>query len=147
MPHTAKLTFSSLLCAEVLICVGYVAAQQNPSQQSKRTQSVKAQSAQAAPVQQDMQVRDRLAQLQMQVHDLQTAIDDLRSKQLLIGSTAEEAHQLVSDSRVVQAQERAELNSLAKTVGGEETQLDKLGQQVSRMLSDLQRVKSKVGLY
>jgi hypothetical protein len=53
----------------------------------------------------------------MQVKDLQTAIDDLRSEQQAIGATAKETHELVLDSRVVQTQGREELNSLAKDRG------------------------------
>jgi hypothetical protein len=52
MSHVTKRTFGPLLFAGVLICFGYIAAQQNPSQQSGRTQSVKPQSTQATLQQQ-----------------------------------------------------------------------------------------------
>ena len=74
-------------------------------------------------------------------------IDDLRSEQLAIGATAKETHELVLDSRVVQTQGREELNSLARTVSRNEKQINELAQQVSSMMLDLRRVKTKVGLY
>jgi chromosome segregation ATPase len=145
MGHISKRTL--LVFAGVLICFGYIAAQQSPSQQSGRTQSVKPQSTQPTLQQQNDQLRDQLTQLQMQVKELQTAIDDLRSQQQAIGATTKETHELVLDRRVVQTQGREELNSLARTVGRNEKQIDKLGQQVSSMMLDLRRVKTKVGLY
>jgi len=144
MPNIDKLTFSSLLPIAILVCVAYVGARQNPSQQP-RTQRAKTQSAQA--LLQDRQIGDQIAQLQKQIQDLQIAIDDLRSKQVLISARAEEANTLATDSRVLQAQDRDSLNSLSMTVGRGEERLDKLGQEVSRMTLDLQRVKTKVGLY
>jgi uncharacterized protein YlxW (UPF0749 family) len=145
MPQTAKLTLCALLSVGTLICVGYIAAQQSP--ESKSAPSNRPQSSQTPPLQQEKQVGDQVAQLQMQVQDLQAAIDDLRSKQLVISATAEEAHQLASDSRVVRAQDRDDLNSLLKSANEDEKQLHTLGQQVSRIVSDLDRVKRKVGLY
>ena len=144
MPHITKRTLGPLLFAGILICFGYVAAQQSPSQQSGRTQTVK---PQATLQQQNDQLRDQLAQLQMQVKDLQAAIDDLKSEQQAIGATAKENHELVLDSRIAQTQGREDLNSLVRAVGRNEKQIDKLGQQVSSMMLDLRRVKTKVGLY
>jgi cell division protein FtsB len=145
MEHINKRTL--LVFAGILICFGYIAAQQSPSQQSVRTQSVKPQPTQATLQQQTDQLRDQLAQLQMQVKDLQTAIDDLRSGQQAIGATAKETHELVLDGRVMQTQGREDLNSLARTVGRNEEQINELGQQVSSMMLDLRRVKTKLGLY
>jgi uncharacterized protein YlxW (UPF0749 family) len=145
--HIIRRTFGPLLFAGVLICFGYIAAQQNPTQQSGRTQGVKPQPTQATPQQQNDQLRDQLTQLQVQVKDLQAAVDDLRSVQKAIGTTAKETQELVLDSRVMQAQGREDLNSLARTVGRDEKQIDQLGQQVSSMTLDLRRVKTKVGLY
>jgi chromosome segregation ATPase len=147
MPHIAQRTLGPLLFASILICFGYIAPQQSPSQQPGRTQSAKPQSTQTTLQQQNDQLRDQLAQLQMQVKNLQAAIDDLRSEQQVIGATAKETHGLVLDSRVAQTQGREELNSLVRAVGRNEKQIDKLGQQVSSMMLDLQRVKTKVGLY
>jgi hypothetical protein len=147
MSQISKRTFGPLLFAGVLICFGYIAAQQSPSQQSGRTQGVKPQPTQATPQQQNDQLRDQLSQLQVQVKDLQTAVDDLRSGQQAIGATAKETHELVLDSRVVQTQGREDLNSLARTVGRNEKEINALGQQVSSMMLDLRRVKTKVGLY
>ena len=100
MAHITKRTLGSLLLASVLICFGYIAAQQSPSQQFGRTQSVKPQPVQATLQQQSDQLRDQLTQLQMQVKDLQTAVDDLKSGQQEIGATAKKTHELVLDSRV-----------------------------------------------
>jgi TolA-binding protein len=75
MPRITKRTLGSLLSAWTLICFTYVAAQQSPSLRSERTQSVKPQSTQATQQQND-QLRDQLAQLQMQVKDLQAAIEN-----------------------------------------------------------------------
>jgi ABC-type transporter Mla subunit MlaD len=147
MPQITKRTLGPLLFAGTLICFGYIAAQQSPSQQSGRTQSVKPQSTQATLQQQNDQLRGQLAQLQMQVKDLQTAIDDLRSEQQVIGATVKEAHELVLDSRVMQTQGREDLNSLARIVGRNEKEINALGQQVGSMMLDLRRVKTKVGLY
>jgi septal ring factor EnvC (AmiA/AmiB activator) len=147
MPHITKRTLGPLLFAGLLICFGYVAAQQSPSQQSGRTQSVKPQSTQTALQQQSDQLRDQLAQLQMQVKDLQAAINDLRSEQQVIAATAKETHGLLLDSRVAQTQGRDDLNALVRAVGRNEKQIDRLGQQVSSMMLDLRRVKTKVGLY
>jgi septal ring factor EnvC (AmiA/AmiB activator) len=147
MPRMTKQTLGSLLFAGTLIFFGYSAAQQSPSQQSGRTQSAKPQSTQATLQQQNDQLRDQLAQLQMQVKDLQAAIDDLKSEQQMIEATTKETRELVLDSRVAQAQGREELNSLVRAVGRNEKQIDQLGQQVSSMMLDLRRVKTKVGLY
>jgi len=145
MPLITKQTLGPLLFAG-MICFGYVAAQQRPSQQSGGTQSVK-QSTQATPQQQNDQLRDQLAQLQMQIKDLQAAIDDLRSEQQMIEAKAKETHELVLDSRVVQTQDRQDLNSVLRTVSQSERKIDHLDQQVSSMMLDLRRVKTKVGLY
>jgi hypothetical protein len=83
----------------------------------------------------------------MQVKDLQAAIDDLKSEQQMIEATAKETRELVLDSRVAQAQGREELSSLLRAAGRNEKQIDQLGQQVSSMMVDLRRVKTKVGLY
>ena len=146
MPHITKRTLGPLVFASILICFGYIAAQQSPSQQSGRTQSVKP-TAQATPQQQNDQLRDQLAQLQVQVKDLQAAVDDLRSEQQAIGATAKETHELVLDSRIAQTQSREDLNSLGKAVSRNEKQINQLGQQLSSMMLDLRRVKTKVGLY
>ena len=146
MPHITKRTFSSLLFAGILICVGYLAAQQRPSQQVKGAQSV-AQSTQATLQQQNDQFRDQLVQLQMQVKDLQATISDLTSEQQVIDASAKETHELILYSRVVRTQDREDLNSLVRTVGRDETQIGKLEQQVSSVMLDLRRVKTKVGLY
>ncbi len=147
MPHITKRTLGPLLFAGILICFNYIAAQQSPSQQSARTRSVKPPSTPAPLQQQNDQLRDQVAQLQMQVKDLQAAIDDLRSEQQVIGATVKESHELVLDSRVMQTQGREDLNSLARTVGRNEKQMNELAQQVSSMMLDLRRVKTKVGLY
>ena len=147
MAHITKRNCGVFLFVGSLICFGDIAGQRSPSQRSEETRSVKAQPTQTAPQRQNDQLRDQLAQLQMQLKDLQTAIDDLRSEQQRIGAIATEAHDLVLDSRVVQTQGREDLNSLVRTVGRNEKQVDKLGQQVSSMMLDLQRVKTKVGLY
>ena len=78
---------------------------------------------------------------------LQTAIDDLRSEQQVIGTTAKETHELVLDSRVGQTQGREDLNSLVRAVGRNEKQIEGLRQQASSLMLDLRRVKTKVGLY
>jgi cell division protein FtsB len=80
MPHITKRTLGPLLVAGILICFGYVAAQQSPSQQSGRTQTDKPLATQ----------NDQLAQLQMQVKDLQAAIDDLKSEQQVIAASTKE---------------------------------------------------------
>jgi chromosome segregation ATPase len=147
MPSITSWTFGPLLLVGILTSFGYIAAQQNPSQQSRRTQSVKPKSTQATLQQQNDQLRDQLTQLQMQVKDLQAAINDLRSEQQAIGATAKETHEVVLDSRIAQNQGREDMNSLVRAVGQNEKQIDKLGQQVSSMVLDLRRVKTKVGLY
>jgi cell division protein FtsB len=146
MSRITKRTLNSLLFAGTLICFTCVAAQQSPSQRSERTQSVKPQSTQATQ-QENGQLRDQLAQLQMQVKDLQATIDDLRSEQQMIEATAKESHELILDSRSAQKQDRQDLNSLLRTVSQDERKIDQLGQQVSSMMLDLRRVKTKVGLY
>jgi uncharacterized protein YlxW (UPF0749 family) len=146
MPHITKRTLGPLVFAGILICFGYIAAQQSPNQQSGRTQSVKP-PTQATLQQQTDQLHDQLAQLQMQVKDLQAAVDDLRSGQQAIGTATKETHELVLDIRVMQTQGREDLNSLARMVGRNEKQINALGQQVSSMMLDLRRVKTKVGLY
>jgi len=140
MPYITKRTLRPLLFPVILICVGYIAAQQSPSQQSGRTQSVAPQSTQPTPQQQTEQV----AQLQMQVKDLQAAIDDLKTEQQMIKATAKETHELVLDSRAVQKQDR---ESLRRAVVQNEHEIDNLGRQANSMMRDLVRVKTKVGLY
>lgn len=147
MPHINKRILGPSLFAGILICFGYAAAQQSPSQPSGRTQTVKPRPTQATLQQQNDQLRDQLAQLQMQVKDLQAAVDDLRPQQQMIEATAKETHELVLDSRVLQTQVREELNSLGRAAGRNEKQIDHLGQQVSSMMLDLRRLKTKVGLY
>jgi chromosome segregation ATPase len=147
MSHITKGTLGPLLFAGILICFGYVAAQQSPSQQSGRTQTVKPQSTQATLQQQNDQLRDELAQLQMQVKDLQAAIDDLRSEQQVIAASAKETHELVLDSRIAQTQGQKDLNSIVMAVGRNEREIDQLGRQINSMMRDLQRIKTKVGLY
>ena len=146
MAHITRPTLTSLLFA-ALLSFGYIAAQQSPSQQSERTQRARTQTAQTTLQQESDQFRDQVAQLQMQVKDLQAAIDDLRSEQQTIEATAKETRELVLDTRMAQARGREELNSLMKVVGQNEKHIDKLGQQVSSMMLDLRRVKTKVGLY
>ena|SRR5713101_5761944 len=146
MPHITKRTLSPVLFAGILICVGYISAQQSPGQERGRTQSVKP-PAQATLQQQNDQLRDQLAQLQMQIKDLRAAIDDLKTEQQMIEATAKESHELVLDSRVVQTQDRQKLNSLLRTVSQDEKKIDQVEQQVSSMMLDLRRVKTKVGLY
>ena len=143
MAHVTKRAFGPLLFACILICFGYIAAQQEPTQQPGRRQSV---ASQATPRQND-QLRDQVAQLQTQVKDLRAAIDDLRAQQQVIGASAKETHEIVLDSRIVQKQAREELNSLVRTLGQDERQIDQLGRQISSMMRDLGRVKTKVGLY
>jgi peptidoglycan hydrolase CwlO-like protein len=129
MLHIAKRLIGTLLFAGVLMCFGYVA------QQFGRTRADKPQAQ-----------NDPLAQLQMQVKDLQAAVDDLRSQQQVIAASAKESHELVLDSRIAQAQSRKDLNSVVMAVGRTEREIDQLGRQISSMMRDLQRVKTKVGL-
>jgi hypothetical protein len=49
MPHITKRTLGPLIFAGTLICFGYIADQQNSTQQSGRTQGVRPQSTQATP--------------------------------------------------------------------------------------------------
>ena len=123
MPHIATRTLRPLLVAAIMVCVGYVAAQQNPNPPAR---TVTPQSAETVSAQQNDQLRDQIMQLQMQVKDLQAKTDDLNSKQ-----------QLVSEN----------LNSLSRTADRQQKQIDKLGQQVSSATLQLQRVKTKIGLY
>jgi predicted RNase H-like nuclease (RuvC/YqgF family) len=146
MPHITKRTFGPLF-AVILTCFGSITAQQSPGQQSGRTQSAAPQLAQATLQQQNDQLRDQVAQLQMQVKDLQAAIDDLKSQQQVVTATAKETHEVVLDSRVAQKQGREDLNSLGKAVVRDERQIDNLERQVNSMMRDLQRVKTKVGLF
>jgi septal ring factor EnvC (AmiA/AmiB activator) len=147
MPHILRRTFSSLFFAGILICGGYVAAQQSPNQPSTRRQSTRPETTQATPQQQNDQLRDQLVQLQMQVKDLQAAVDDLKSAQQAYEASAKEIHELLVNTRVLQTQQRQSLNSLARSVGQDEKQIATLGQQASSMMLDLRRVKTKVGLY
>jgi len=131
MLHMAKRRLiGTLLLTGVLICFGYVV------QQSAKTQADKPQAQ-----------SDQLAQLQMQVKDLQAAIDDLRSQQEVISASAKESHELVLDSRIAQAQSRKDLNSVVMAVGRNERGIDQIGRQITSMMRDLQRVKTKVGLF
>jgi peptidoglycan hydrolase CwlO-like protein len=124
MPHIATRTLRPLLVAAIMVSVGYVAAQQNPNPQPART--VTPQSPETASAQQNDQLRDQIVQLQMQVKDLQAKTEDLNSKQ-----------QLVSEN----------LDSLSRAADRQQKQIDKLGQQVSSATLQLQRVKTKIGLY
>lgn len=130
MLHMAKRLPGTWLLTGVLICFGYVA------QQSGRTQADKPEAQ-----------NDQLAQLQMQVKDLQAAIDDLRSQQQVIAASAKESHELVLASQMAQTQSRKDLNSVVMAVGRDEREIDQFGRQISSMMRDLQRVKTKVGLF
>ena len=130
MLHMAKRLLGIWLLTGVLICFGYVAQQPGMTQVDK-------------PEAQN----DQLAQLQMQVKDLQAAIDDLRSQQQVIAASAKESHELVLDSRIAQTQIRKDLNSVVMAVGRNERNIDQFGRQISSMTRDLQRVKTKVGLF
>lgn len=140
--HTTKSPLAPLLLACVLICYGYIAAQQRPTQQSAKTQNAKSQ-----PAQQNDQLRDQVAQLQKQVQDLQAAMDDLRTQEQVIGSSARETRELVLSTQIEQKQAREKWDSLIRAVGQHDRQIDELGRQVSSMMRDLGRVKTKVGLY
>ena len=83
----------------------------------------------------------------MQVKDLQSEVSTLRAEQQLIRKTAKQNHELVMDSRIVQTQGQENLNLLQSIVGRNEQQIGTLGQQVSSMMLDLGRVKTKLGLY
>jgi len=83
----------------------------------------------------------------MQVKDLQAEVSTLRVEQQLIRKTAKQNHELVMDSRIVQTQGQENLNLLQSIVGRNEQQIGTLGQQVSSMMLDLGRVKTKLGLY
>jgi peptidoglycan hydrolase CwlO-like protein len=126
MPHISKRVLLPLFVG-ILICFGYVGG---------TTQADKPQAQ-----------NDQLAQLQMQVKDLQAAIDDLRSQQQVTGASAKESHELVLDTRIAQAQSQKELNSVEMTLGRDDREIDQLGRQISSMMRDLQRVKTKVGLF
>jgi cell division protein FtsB len=130
MLHMAKRLLGTLLFTGVLICFGYVA------QQSRRTQADQPEAQ-----------NDQLAQLQMQVKDLQAAIDDLRSQQQVVAASAKESHEVVLDNRIAQTQSRKDLNSVVMAVGRNERDIDQFGRQISSMMRDLQRVKTKVGLF
>ena len=147
MPHMMKKSLSSLLFAAVLSCGGYVAAQPSAIQKSAGKQSVNTPSTQTKTQQQNDQLRDQLAQLRMQVKDLQAEVSTLRVEQQLIRKTAKQNHELVMDSRIVQTQGQENLNLLQSIVGRNEQQIGTLGQQVSSMMLDLGRVKTKLGLY
>ncbi len=93
--HISKQLLSPLFVA-VLIFSGYVAAQRSPSQASEQTQRAKP-TEQTRP-QEKNDLRDEVTQLQMQVKDLQAAVDDLKSQLKTIGVTAKENHDLVLDT-------------------------------------------------
>ena len=83
----------------------------------------------------------------MQVKDLQAAIDDLKSQQQVIVTAFKETRGLALDTSVAQKQDRADLDSLVKAVGRNDRRIDSLGRQLDSMMRDLQRVKTKVGLF
>ena len=146
MPHMMKKNLGPLLLAALLSCGGYSTAQQSPSERFADKQGIKPPPTQAKP-QQNEQIRDQLTQLQMQVKDLQAEVSVLKAEQQLIQKTAKQNHELVADSRIMQTQNRENLNLLQTTVGRNEQQIGTLGQQVSSMMLDLGRVKTKLGLY
>jgi peptidoglycan hydrolase CwlO-like protein len=120
MPHIANRTLTPLLVLGIMVCVGYVAAQQGPAR------VVTLQSAEKTSPQQNGQIRDPIVQLQTQVKELQAAIDDLKSKQQSAGE---------------------ELTALSTNTDRQQRQIDKLEQQVGRAALQLERVKTKIGLY
>lgn len=83
----------------------------------------------------------------MQVKDLQAAIDDLKSEQQVIAIAFKETRGLALDTSVAQKQDRAGLDSLVKAVGRNDRGIDSLGRQLDGIMRDLQRVKTKVGLF
>jgi peptidoglycan hydrolase CwlO-like protein len=111
-----------LLIAGMMVCVSYVAAQQSLNQDPTKVEK----SAETSSPQQNGQVGDPVVQLQMQVEELQAAIGDLKSKQ-----------QLASE----------ELAALSTKTERQQKQIDKLGQQVGRAALQLERVKTRIGLY
>jgi peptidoglycan hydrolase CwlO-like protein len=113
-----------LLIAGMMICVSYVTAQQSLNQDPTKVETL--QSAETSSPQQNGQVGDPVVQLQMQVEELQAAIGDLKSKQ-----------QLASQ----------ELAALSTNTERQQRQIDKLGQQVGRAALQLERVKTRIGLY
>lgn len=131
MLRMPKRPLSALLFTGVLICFGYVAAQQSGRSQSDKPQAQ----------------NDQLAQLQMQVKDLQAAIDNLKSEQQVIVTTVKETRGLELDTSVAQKQDRADLDALAKAVDRNDRGIDRLGRQLDGIMRDLQRVKTKVGLF
>jgi chromosome segregation ATPase len=131
MVRVAKWPLGTLLFGALLMCVGYVAAQQ-----SGRTQTNKPQAQ-----------NDQLARLQMEVADLQAAVNDLRSEQKVIAASAKESHELVLDSRILQTQGQKDLNSVEMALGRNEREIGQLGQEIGSMMQDLQRVKTKLGLF
>ena len=131
MLSIAKRPLGTLMFTGVLICFGYVAAERSGKTQTDKPQAQ----------------NDQLAQLQMQVKDLQAAIEDLRSEQQVIAASAKENHELVLDSRITQTQTQKDLNSAVMALGRNEREMDQLGRQISSMMRDLQRVKTKVGLF
>lgn len=131
MLRMPKQPLSALLFTGVLICFGYVAAQQSGRSQSDKPQAQ----------------NDQLTQLQMQVKDLQAAIDNLKSEQQVIVTTVKETRGLELDTSVAQKQDRADLDALAKAVGRNDRGIDRLGRQLDGIMRDLQRVKTKVGLF
>ena len=118
MQYITRLSLGSVLLVGTLAGVSYLTAQQGPTQQSKETQS-------ALP-QQSNPPRNQLEQLEAQIRNLQTAVDNLSA---------------------VRAEDREALNEALRTVGRGEKQTDKLQQQVSKITFDLDRVKTKLGLY
>jgi outer membrane murein-binding lipoprotein Lpp len=118
MQQITKRSLGLVLLAGSLTCIGYLAAKQGPSEQSKGTQRT--------PPQQINPSRDQLEQLETQVKDLRSALDNLS---------------------MVRAQDREGVQEVQRTLGQDEKRIDKLGQQVSKIMFDLDRVKTKVGLY
>src|SRR5260370_33766305 len=101
MPRIPKRTLGSLLFGGTLICFTYVAAQQSPSLRTERTQSVKPQSTQATPQQQNDQLRDQFAKLQMKVKDLKGSIDDLRAEKKMSEARAQKSNQHILDRQLL----------------------------------------------
>ena len=79
--------------------------------------------------------------------DLQAAIDDLKSEQQVIVTAVKETRGLVLDTSVAQKQDRADLDSLVKAVRRNDRGIDSVGRQLDGIMRDLQRVKTKVGLF
>ena len=147
MTHLTKRLFGPVLFVSILICFSYIAAQQQPTQPSRRTQGVASQPTQATPQQPNDQLRDQVAELQTQVRDLQSAIDDLKAGQQMTEAKTKETQEQLEGIRATQKQAVEKVDSLARTVGQHDRQIDELGRQIGSMMRDLSRVKTKMGLY